>query len=76
MAGATTVVLSGGARPKNINWQVAGGAGVTLGAGAHLEGIVLAKTGINLGSTASVNGRLLAQTAVTLISNTVTQPAP
>jgi hypothetical protein len=76
MAGAKTVILSGGALPKNIFWQVAGGAGVTLGAAAHLEGIVLAQTAINLGNTASVNGRLLAQTAVNMDGSTVTQPAP
>ncbi len=76
MAGAKTVILSGGALPKNIFWQVAGGAGVTLGAAAHFEGIVLTQTAIHLGNTASVNGRLLAQTAVTLEANTVTQPAP
>jgi hypothetical protein len=76
MAGAKSVILSGGALPKNIFWQVAGGAGVTLGAAAHLEGIVLTQTAINLGNTASVNGRLLAQTAVNIDGSTVTQPAP
>ena len=76
IAAARSVLLSGGALPKNIFWQVAGGAGVTLGAGAHLEGIVLAQTAINLGNGASVNGRLLAQTAVNLIASTVTAPAP
>ncbi|MFZ2780990.1 MAG: ice-binding family protein [Rectinemataceae bacterium] len=32
MAGGKSVILSGGALPKNIFWQVAGGTGVTLGA--------------------------------------------
>jgi len=57
---------------KNVFWQVSGG--VTLGSGAHLEGVVLAQTAIALGSTASVKGRLLSQTAVTLINNTVVRP--
>ena len=71
---ATNMVLSGGARAKNIFWQVASSS-VTLGANAHFEGVVLAKFAINLGNQASVNGRLLAQTAVNLDQNTVTQPA-
>lgn len=76
IAGAQRVILSGGALSKNIFWQVAGGAGVTLGAAAHLEGIVLTQTAITLGNTASVNGRLLAQTAVNIDGSTVTPPAP
>jgi len=68
------VVLSGGALAKNIFWQTAGA--VTLGTGAHLEGIVLSKTEITLATGATVNGRLLSQTAVTLDASTVTQPAP
>jgi hypothetical protein len=74
MSRTTKVSLAGGARAKNVFWQVSGG--VTLGSAAHLEGIVLAKTAITLGSTASVSGRLLAQTAVTLINNKVVNPAP
>lgn len=73
-ASATSVVLSGGALPQNIFWQVA--SGVTLGSTAHIEGVILSKTSIIMGTGASVNGRLLAQTAVTLDHTTVTQPAP
>ena len=72
-ANGTRVTLAGGARAKNIFWQVAGAA--TLGTTAHFEGIVLAKTMIAVNTGASVNGRLLAQTAVTLQMNAVTQPA-
>jgi hypothetical protein len=72
---ATNVLLSGGARAKNIFWQVAGTT-MTLGANAHFEGIVLAQNAINLGNQASANSRLLAQTAVNLDQNAVTQPAP
>jgi len=70
----TTVFLSGGAKAKNVFWQVAG-TSVTLGASAHFEGVVLAKAAINFGNQASANSRLLAQTAVNLDQNTVTQPA-
>ena len=66
------VLLLGGALPQNIFWQVGGGVG--LGAGAHLEGVVLSGTGIALGAGASVDGRLFAKTAVTLDTSMVTEP--
>jgi hypothetical protein len=75
-ANATNVTLAGGALPKNVFWQVAGGSGVTVGTTAHFEGVVLAVTAINLRTGASANSRLLAQTAVSLQQNQVTQPAP
>lgn len=73
-AAATKVTLAGGALAKNVFWQSAGG--VSIGATAHFEGIVLSKSLIALKTGASANGRLLAQTAVTLDQGTVTQPAP
>ena len=66
------MILSGGARPANIFWQVAGE--VDLGATSHAEGIVLAKTAITLETGSSINGRLLAQTAVNIAGASVTQP--
>jgi len=74
MASAKNIILSGGARAVNIFWQVAGGAGVTIGTTAHFEGIVLTQTAIHLQTGATFNGRLLAQTAVTLDGNTVVEP--
>lgn len=74
MDSAKKVVLTGGALPKNVFWQVSGG--VTLGTTAQFKGIVLGQTAITLGQGASVDGRLLAQTAVNLNNNTVTEPAP
>ena len=71
-ASATQVILGGGARPKNIFWQAAGG--VAIGTTAHFEGTILAKTKIAMKTGASANGRLLAQTAVTLEQNAVTAP--
>ena len=72
LASAQAVVLSGGALPANIFWQVAGT--VDLGAKSHAEGIVLSKTAIKLETGASINGRLLAQTAVNLAGATVSAP--
>lgn len=74
MSAAKHVVLGGGAKARNIFWQVAGA--VDIGAGAHFEGIILSQTAITLKTGASMNGRALAQTAVALDQNAVTQPAP
>lgn len=74
MASAKKIILTGGALPRNIFWQVSGR--VDIGTTSHFEGIVLSQTAIALATGASINGRLLAQTAVTLDSSTVVQPAP
>jgi len=68
------ITLAGGAQAKNIFWQVAGQ--VTIGAGAHFEGIILSQTAITLQTGATMNGRALAQSQVALDSATVTKPAP
>jgi cytoskeletal protein CcmA (bactofilin family) len=69
LATGTKIILSGGVQAKNIFWVVA--ETVSILAGCHFEGTILAKTNITLGANASINGRLLAQTAVTLIKNTI-----
>ena len=74
MAAAKHVFLSGGAKAKNVFWQIAGEA--DIGTTAHFEGVILSQTAINLKTGATMNGRLLAQSAVSLDSSTVTQPAP
>jgi len=76
MANGAQMLLAGGALPKNIFWQIGGGTGVTIGTTAHFEGVIMAAKAITLNTGATGNGRLLAQTAITMISNTVTQPAP
>jgi hypothetical protein len=72
MSSGVSITLSGGAKAKNIFWQVAGA--VTLGTSSHFEGIILGKTGINMLTGATSNGRMLAQTAVVLQKATITQP--
>lgn len=72
LASAKKVILSGGAKAKNIFWVVAGA--VTLGTYSHFEGTILGKTSLSLKTGATMNGRLLAQTAVTLEMNTLTRP--
>jgi len=66
------VLLTGGAVPENVFWQVAGS--VEIGTTAHCEGIVLTQTAVTLATGASINGRLLAQTAVDLDQGTVVEP--
>jgi hypothetical protein len=65
------VILSNGALAKNIFWQVSGE--VTVGAGAHMEGILLVKTEVLFKTLSSLNGRVLAQTACNLQKATITQ---
>jgi hypothetical protein len=72
MSNNVNITLNGGAQAKNIFWQVAGT--VTIGTGAHFEGIILSQTGITFQTRASLNGRALAQTAVILDANAITKP--
>jgi hypothetical protein len=69
---AKHVLLTGGALPQNVFWQVAGA--VTVGSAAQFKGIILGQTSVTFGHLSSINGRILAQTAVTLDATTVTQP--
>jgi hypothetical protein len=68
------VILSGGANPANIFWQV--GTSATLGTSSVFEGNILASTSITITTGATLNGRALAITAVTLDSNPVNSPVP
>ncbi len=74
IASAKQVKLLGGAKAKNIVWQVAGA--VDLGTTSHFEGVILGKTAITMRTGASINGRLLAQTAVAIDTSTVKTPSP
>jgi hypothetical protein len=71
-AANTKVVLTKGAKAENIFWQVA--EGVSVGAGAHLEGILLVKTAVTFVTGSSLNGRVLAQTACNVQMATITEP--
>lgn len=73
MSSAAKIVLSGGARPKNVFWQVSGL--VDLGTTSHFEGIVLSQTSLTLRTGASINGRLMAQTAIDIDGSTIVGPA-
>ncbi|KAJ7641487.1 antifreeze protein [Roridomyces roridus] len=70
VAAGKRVLLAGGASAANIVWVVSGT--VSVGIGAHIEGVVLGKTSITLLTGASANSRLLAQTFIALQQATVT----
>jgi hypothetical protein len=72
VASRVQVILAGGAKAENIFWQVAGA--VTVGTGAHMEGIILGKTAVHFKTGSSLNGRILAQTACTLAKATINDP--
>jgi hypothetical protein len=72
VSSATKVLLTGGALPKNVFWQVAGM--VDLGTTAHVEGVILTQTSVALRTGASITGRLLAQTEVSIDGSAVVQP--
>jgi hypothetical protein len=63
------VFLTGGALAKNVFWQVAGRVGV--GAGAEMQGILLAKTDVLFETESSLVGGVLAQTACNLQKATI-----
>jgi hypothetical protein len=68
------VILSGGANPANIFWQV--GSSATLDGSSVFEGSILAHTSISLLTGATLNGRALAEGgAVTLDANPINSPA-
>jgi len=72
ISSGTSVILTGGARARNIFWQVAGAT--TLGTYSKFSGNILDQTNIAIQTGATLNGRALAQTAVTLDANAVTVP--
>src|ERR1035437_6804051 len=72
-SGAGTVNLINGATACNVFWQVP--TSMTIGAGSHVEGTIIAQTGlISLATGATLVGRALAHTQVTLDSNQITEP--
>jgi hypothetical protein len=65
------VILSNGAQPSNIFWQV--GSSATLNTNCNVSGSIIALTTISMGTGATLNGRALARNgSVTLLANTIT----
>jgi len=72
LSSATSITLAGGARARNIFWQVAGTA--TIHENAHFEGIILSGSSITLQTNATMQGCALAQSLVALDDNDITAP--
>jgi hypothetical protein len=70
-AAGTKVRLEGGAQAKNIFWQTA--TSVTVGAGAQMQGVLLAQTHVVFMTGSELIGRVLAQTACDLQMATITE---
>lgn len=70
-ASASSVILTNGASPCNVYWQI--GSSATLGSGTSFAGNLMALTSISLNDAASVQGRLLARNGqISLINNVLT----
>jgi hypothetical protein len=69
------VLLINGAKAANVFWAI--GSSSTLGTSVSFKGTILAQASNSLGTLSVVEGRLLCSTGqITLLSNTVTVPAP
>jgi Ice-binding-like/Bacterial Ig-like domain len=73
-ASASKVLLTGGAKARNITWQV--GTSAALGTTASFAGTILADQAITVNTGATIDGRALARIAVvSLDGNTIVKPA-
>ena len=69
------VILAGGAKAANIYWQV--GSSCALDTTTVFKGTIMAHNQITLNTGAVLEGRALSQIEqVTMLSNTITRPAP
>lgn len=67
------IILSGGAQPQNVYWQV--GSSAVLGSNSVFEGVIMADQSITAATGATLDGRALARIgAVTLDTNLVVVP--
>ena len=63
----TGIVLTGGVRPQDVFWAVAGAFTVGSGQiGASFQGIALAATAVTIQPGSVVNGRILSGTSVAI----------
>jgi hypothetical protein len=72
MTAGFSVILENCAAAEDIFWQVSGY--VSIGAAAHMEGIILTATAATFITGSTLNGRIYAQTAVALQQAIITHP--
>jgi hypothetical protein len=63
------IILAGGVQAKNVFWQVAGG--VTVGANAELQGVLLCDLAVLFDQGSILEGRVLSKGCVTLEADVV-----
>ncbi|HEX3240472.1 MAG TPA: ice-binding family protein [Solirubrobacterales bacterium] len=72
-ASASSVILTNGASPCNVHWQI--GSSATLDSGTTFIGNVMALTDITLNDAVTVTGRVLALNGqISLINDTLNRP--
>ncbi len=72
-ASASSVILTNGASPCNVYWQI--GSSATLDSGTSFIGNVMALTDITLNDAVTVTGRVLARNGqISLINDTLNRP--
>jgi len=72
-ASASSVVLTNGASPCNVYWQI--GSSATLGSTTAFQGTLMALSSISLNNGVTVIGRMLARNGqVSLINDVLTRP--
>ena len=81
-ASPQSIVLVGGAQPKNVYWQVGSAATINAGGGGTMVGTIIAQTGLVFSTVGSIkvvtlNGRALSLGAsVTLVDTVINVPRP
>lgn len=72
-ASASSVILTNGASPCNVHWQI--GSSATLDSGTTFIGNLMALEDITLNDAVTVTGRVLARTGqISLINDTLNRP--
>ncbi len=77
-----SIILAGGAQPKNIFWQVGSAATINAAGGGTMVGTIISQAATSFSTSGNaaittLNGRVLALTAsVTLVNTVINVPAP
>ena len=77
-----SIILAGGAQPKNIFWQVGSSATINAAGGGTMVGTIISQAGTSFSTAGNatittLNGRALALTAsVTIVNTVINVPAP
>jgi hypothetical protein len=77
-----SIILAGGAQPKNVFWQVGSFATINAAGGGTMVGTIISQAGASFSTAGNVNivtllGRALSLGAsVTLVNTVITVPAP